>query len=496
MHGGFTNQVMYPHRKKSGLFHIANYIKQIRLAQKNVILLDTGDIISGSPLSIYYNYLYPTRLAENPFFRLLNSLKYDAIVPGNHDLEHLSLLENFYIPGGKTKWIAANIQQSGIPFFSPYLSIHQPNFKIVIIGATTPGILIWSNISTLATTRITSVKQALIKWIAKIKKEIEPDFLILAIHGGLNPMRDDENGKLNRIPPVNDIRSLLPDFPEIDFIISGHDHQLYPYRSNQKLRYIDQRPVVSAGKHAETVTNIKLSLQKKGNTWKIINHQVNIFKAADSNQNKPPMTSFSQDYLTFINEPFNWKVHKASTTIAASCINELLALSFSDQKTAGSLFPSIEKISLYKVKNQILRRKHIYQWLRYPNHAVSIKMSHNDIFLATHPKPEFGKRRSAYNRRLFSYFKTEWNNTLNKQSWWPNRKDYKKNKTVKISDYHFYGGGGVLSAIFLKQKGEANITGKIFQEQLIDYLKSNQQLEPESCQFLKYQSVTSAVSPK
>ena len=130
MHGGFTNQVMYPHRKKSGLFHIANYIKQIRLAQKNVILLDTGDIISGSPLSIYYNYLYPTRLAENPFFRLLNSLKYDAIVPGNHDLEHLSLLENFYIPGGKTKWIAANIQQSGIPFFSPYLSIHQPNFKI------------------------------------------------------------------------------------------------------------------------------------------------------------------------------------------------------------------------------------------------------------------------------------------------------------------------------------------------------------------------------
>jgi len=498
MHGWLTNQVMYPHRKKSGLFHIADYIRQIRSEQKNLILLDTGDIISGSPLSIYYNYLHPTRLAENPFLQLLNALKYDAIVPGNHDLEHLSLLENFYIPSGNTKWIAANIEQNSKPIFFPFLSIQQPNFKIVIIGATTPGILIWSDISASKTTRITSVKQALIKWIAKIKKEIDPDFLILAIHGGLNPMRDDENGKLNRIPPVNDIRTLLPELPEIDFVISGHDHQLSPYRSHQKLRFINQRPIVSAGKHGETVTNIKLKLQKKGNNWKIINHQVNIFKAADSRQNKANMAVLSQDYLSFINEPFNWKVHKTLSITAAKCINKLLALSFADHKTAGSLFPSIEKISISKLRNQILRRKHIYQWLRYPNQAISIKISKNDIFLVTHPKPEFGKRRSSYNRKLFPYFKAGWDNTFTKQSWWPNREDYKKNKTVKISDYHFYGGGGLLATIFLKQRGEAKITvtGKIFQEQIIDYLKSNQQLEPESCQFLKYQKVTSAVSPK
>jgi 2',3'-cyclic-nucleotide 2'-phosphodiesterase (5'-nucleotidase family) len=496
IHGWFTNQVMYPRRKSTGLFHIADYIKQIKMTQKNVILLDAGDMIAGSPLSIYYNHLHPERLPENPFFKLLNALKYDVIVPGNHDLEHYSLLEQYYISNSNAKWLAANIVTRQTPVFHPYQTIHQGKFKIVIIGATTPGILMWSNISFFKNIKIISVKKALDKWIKIINREIKPDFLILAIHGGINPMRDHENGKLNRIPPVNDIRTLLPDFPEVDLVISGHDHQLHPYHPGQKLRFINNRPVISGGKLAEAVINISLDLIKGKKRWKIKNHQVEIYKAVQYQKKPKIIGSLTQQYLNYINEPLKWVIQKTDRGTATRCLNKLLALAFNDKKSIGSLFPSIGKISIRYLKNQILKRKHIYRWLRYPNRAVSVRLSWNDIYLLTHPKPEFGKYRITYNRHLFSAFNTEGMTVIDKQNWWPNREDYNRDKVVKISDYHFYGGGGVLSALFLKPVANATINKTIFQEQLIDYLNNKKQLKPESCQFLRYQSVTPADSPK
>lgn len=497
IHGWFSNQVMYPYRKAAGLFHIADYIRQVRNNHKNVILLDIGDTIAGSPLAIYYNRLYPQRLPENPFLKLLNSLNYDAIVPGNHDLEHVTLLENYYIPNSNAQWLAANINSRQTPIFHPYQTIMQGKFKVVIIGVTTPGILMWSNFSLLKNVEMVSVKKALDKWIKKIKREIRPDFLILAIHGGINPMRDHENGKLNRIPPVNDIRSLLPEIPEVDLVISGHDHQLHPYRLGQKLRFINNRPVISGGKLAEAVINIHLNLTKEKKHWKIKNHQLEIFKAS---QNKKKEFDFKeilpQNYLSFINEPLNWKIGKTDSKLATQCLNDLLALAFSDQNTAGSLFPSIGKISVRYLKNQILRRKHIYQWFRYPNRAVSVNLSWNDIYLLTHPIPEFGKRKITYNRLLFSKMKAEGINLINQDNWWLNRADYKRDKIIKISDYHFYGGGGIIPALFLKPKANVVISKNIFQEQLVDYLKNNKQLKPEPCQFLKHQSVPPADSPK
>ena len=45
------------HKTGSGLAKIAGRVEEYRRKYKNVILLDNGDSIQGSPLNYYYNYI-------------------------------------------------------------------------------------------------------------------------------------------------------------------------------------------------------------------------------------------------------------------------------------------------------------------------------------------------------------------------------------------------------------------------------------------------------
>ena len=68
--------------KYSGLGGIARraaLIKEIRQQEENVLLLDAGDILQGTP---YFN-LYKGELD----FKLMNEMKYDAATIGNHDFD-------------------------------------------------------------------------------------------------------------------------------------------------------------------------------------------------------------------------------------------------------------------------------------------------------------------------------------------------------------------------------------------------------------------------
>ena len=66
-----------------GIAQRATIIRQIRKKEKNVLLLDAGDIFQGTP---YFNY-YGGELE----FKLMSKMNYDAATLGNHDFD-LSLI--------------------------------------------------------------------------------------------------------------------------------------------------------------------------------------------------------------------------------------------------------------------------------------------------------------------------------------------------------------------------------------------------------------------
>ena len=62
-----------------GISKRATLIEKIRSEEKNVLLLDAGDIFQGTP---YFN-LYGGEIE----FKMMSALKYDAATMGNHDFD-------------------------------------------------------------------------------------------------------------------------------------------------------------------------------------------------------------------------------------------------------------------------------------------------------------------------------------------------------------------------------------------------------------------------
>jgi 5'-nucleotidase len=65
---------------KGGFARRATLIQQIRNQEKNVLLLDSGDIFQGTP---YFNF-YGGELE----FKLMSMMGYDASTMGNHDFDN------------------------------------------------------------------------------------------------------------------------------------------------------------------------------------------------------------------------------------------------------------------------------------------------------------------------------------------------------------------------------------------------------------------------
>jgi len=112
-----------------GVAKRASLIKMIRAERKHVLLLDSGDILQGTP---YFNF-YNGELE----FELMDRLGYDAVTLGNHDfdcgIEQLSRL----VGNSKFETLSANYDFDGTPMQNltkPFKIIECENVKIGVFG--------------------------------------------------------------------------------------------------------------------------------------------------------------------------------------------------------------------------------------------------------------------------------------------------------------------------------------------------------------------------
>jgi len=104
-------------------------IEQIRKEEKNVLLLDAGDIFQGTP---YFNY-YGGELE----FKIMSMMQYDLATMGNHDFDNG--LEGFYaqLPHAKFEFVSANYDFKNTildTMIKPYKIFKKDGIKIGIFG--------------------------------------------------------------------------------------------------------------------------------------------------------------------------------------------------------------------------------------------------------------------------------------------------------------------------------------------------------------------------
>ena len=104
-------------------------IESIRKEEKNVLLLDAGDIFQGTP---YFNY-YGGELE----FKLMSMMQYDLATMGNHDFDNG--IDGFYaqLPHAKFDFVSANYDFKNTvlnDIVKPYKIIFKDGIKIGIFG--------------------------------------------------------------------------------------------------------------------------------------------------------------------------------------------------------------------------------------------------------------------------------------------------------------------------------------------------------------------------
>ncbi|KIX20428.1 5'-nucleotidase [Flavobacterium sp. 316] len=187
----------------------ASVIEQIRKEEKNVLLLDAGDIFQGTP---YFNY-YGGELE----FKLMSMMKYDLATMGNHDFDNG--IDGFHaqLPHASFDFVSANYDFTNTildGIVKPYKIIIKDGIKIGIFGL---GVELDGLVDKkLYKETVYNNPIEVAKDMTRILKEDKKcDLVICLSHLGFNYRNEPDK--------VCDIL-LAKQTKDIDLIIGGHSH--------------------------------------------------------------------------------------------------------------------------------------------------------------------------------------------------------------------------------------------------------------------------------
>ena len=194
-----------------GLSRLSTMIDQVRKTEKNVILLDAGDIFQGTP---YFN-LFGGELE----FKLMSNMQYDASTLGNHDFDNGvdGLIDQ--LPHAKFPFINCNYDLSNSNLkehVQPYKIINKSGIKIGILGVgiELEGLVDIKNYGNII--YLDPIDNAN-RIASYLKTQEKCDLVICLSHLGYDYGESDE---------VSDIH-LAGKTKNIDLIIGGHTHTFF-----------------------------------------------------------------------------------------------------------------------------------------------------------------------------------------------------------------------------------------------------------------------------
>ena len=247
-----------------GLAKIATVIKKEREKEQNLILIDNGDLLQGSPLSYFHARI--DNQPRDPMVTILSHLKYDAAVPGNHEFNYGPEVLRKAIGESDFPWLSANVldKETDKPAFGkPYLiKVLENGLRIGIIGITTHYIPHWENPKHIEQFVFHDALEALRSWVSFVKEKENVDVLLVSYHGGFERDLDDGN-PTEPLNGENQGYQICQELSEIDVLLTGHQHR----RIAGKL--IGKTLVVQPGAQGAFIGKVSLFLEKHGGKWKI-----------------------------------------------------------------------------------------------------------------------------------------------------------------------------------------------------------------------------------
>jgi 2',3'-cyclic-nucleotide 2'-phosphodiesterase (5'-nucleotidase family) len=247
-----------------GLAEIGTLIKQFRKENQNVLLIDSGDTIQGTPLEYYHNK--KNNQPPDPMMLAMNALHYDAMTVGNHEYNFgLQVLEKARSEA-EFPWLSANTYNKGTnqTHYKPYIIKEIAGVRIGVLGLTTPGIPNWENAPNYAGLEFHEPLIEAKKWVPLLRRKERADVVVIAMHMGLE--QDLRTGEINpgQVTNENQAIAIAKQVPGIDLIFMGHTHRDVPSV------LINGVQLIQANYWGRHLARVDLYLENAGPRWRVL----------------------------------------------------------------------------------------------------------------------------------------------------------------------------------------------------------------------------------
>ncbi|WP_342428254.1 5'-nucleotidase C-terminal domain-containing protein [Paenibacillus sp. FSL L8-0158] len=203
LHTNDTHAHVVTNDKEMGFAKLAGIIDQYRASNPNTLLLDDGDTVHGTT--------FATLVKGESIVKVINKLRYDAMVPGNHEFNYgwkhlVELSKEIQFPV-----LSSNIKQTdGTRLFKPYVIKEVDGVKIGIIGLTTPETAYKTNPKNVEGIQFTDPAAEAKAAVDEIRSKV--DVVVVLGHLGQDASSKDTSLKV------------VKEVPGIDIFIDGHSH--------------------------------------------------------------------------------------------------------------------------------------------------------------------------------------------------------------------------------------------------------------------------------
>lgn len=277
---------------RGGILRRKVIVDSVRGAEKNVLLIDAGDAVQGT--------LYFTLFKGKVEFAMLDSLKYDAYILGNHEFDNgMSIIADFY-RNMKTERLSANYELKGTPLdglFKPYVIKEYAGKRIGIMGINLlpKGMIADEKCEGVVYKNSSEIANATAAYLKNVEKA---DFVIMISHVGYRGGNAENPSDVQIVGASKDI----------DLVIGGHSHTtIDPSNPKSVPCYVKNAAgrevlVTQTGAQGRNVGYITLDLDAmKLNDYKLIK----VDKRYDDRANYPELAAFLAPYREKVDSLMN-----------------------------------------------------------------------------------------------------------------------------------------------------------------------------------------------
>lgn len=287
---------------KSGSYaQIATYVKNVRKNNKNVVLVDVGDAIQDNQVDVFAKD--KKYYKDHPIPKVLNEMKYDVFVLGNHEFNFGMEALDEILKDIKAKKLTANFyyKKDDKRYIDATTIIEKDGVKLGIIGLSTPmSAKFEEDTGNLKDMKFTSPTEEARTQVEKLKAK-GVDAIIVIAHMGI------ENE--NKIPDTG-MRDVINAVDGIDVVIAGHMHKDVPSET------IKNTLITEPHRYGTVVSEVDLTFD--------INDKKEVKLVKKESKTVPVKELEADKKIAEIYKPYHEKLRELNNVVIGQTENEMV----------------------------------------------------------------------------------------------------------------------------------------------------------------------------